>query len=146
MPIIGFHSIIERPESVRRVMPPNSTMTITIKQHVSSHRPTACRLLHLRFSEIMTLLARECFIRSSLRRWEHNELKLKGKRLLDTESPNYRLRRYFSGNNSDTGTRFRAVPFVIITTLSGAKSVSISRQIPHGETTFGSVCSSFGRG
>ena len=38
---MGFHSVIESPDSVRRVMPPNNTCIIIMPTPVSSQIPTA---------------------------------------------------------------------------------------------------------
>ena len=40
-PMIGFHSMMERPESVRRVIAPSMTCTSTMPASASSHSPTA---------------------------------------------------------------------------------------------------------
>jgi hypothetical protein len=39
-PEMGFHSVIDRPESVSRVAPPTTTMPNTIKAVTSSQRAT----------------------------------------------------------------------------------------------------------
>ena len=41
VPTIGCHSTIDRPECVRRVMPPTTTITNTSAQHASSQSATA---------------------------------------------------------------------------------------------------------
>ncbi len=40
MPVIGFHSVIERPLSVRRVAPPTRIMANTTTAHDASQIPT----------------------------------------------------------------------------------------------------------
>src|SRR5579875_2282878 len=47
-PMIGFHWTMERPERVRRVMPPITTMAKIMAQQRSSQRPTARSLAALR--------------------------------------------------------------------------------------------------
>jgi hypothetical protein len=37
VPTIGCHSTIDKPECVRRVMPPTTTIAKTSAQHTSSH-------------------------------------------------------------------------------------------------------------
>ena len=42
-PMTGFHSVIERPERVSRVIPPTTTIKKIIKQQTNSHAATgAC--------------------------------------------------------------------------------------------------------
>src|SRR6266478_7165686 len=40
MPITGFHSVIDRPERVSRVMPPTTTIRAIIAQQTKSHAAT----------------------------------------------------------------------------------------------------------
>ncbi|MFC6911464.1 hypothetical protein ACFQGS_21975 [Novosphingobium lubricantis] len=41
MPVTGFHSVIETPDSVRRVIPPTTTMAATISATTASQRTSA---------------------------------------------------------------------------------------------------------
>src|SRR5688500_6175511 len=43
VPTMGCHSVMDRPERVRRVAPPTTTMAKTITQQASSHQGTARR-------------------------------------------------------------------------------------------------------
>src|SRR5712672_1553917 len=45
MPITGFHSVIDRPERVSRVMPPTTTIRAIIAQQTKSHAATDPSLL-----------------------------------------------------------------------------------------------------
>ena len=40
MPLIGFHSVMESPDSVSRVIPPITTMANIMEQQISSQRAT----------------------------------------------------------------------------------------------------------
>ena len=40
-PMMGFHSVIDSPDPVRRVMPPTTTMAKTRTAHVNSQMATA---------------------------------------------------------------------------------------------------------
>lgn len=41
MPVIGRHSVMLKPDSVRRVTPPTTTTTRTKREEIMSHIPTA---------------------------------------------------------------------------------------------------------
>src|SRR5271167_4857243 len=46
MPMTGFHSVIDRPDKVSRVMPPTTTIRKISPQQIKSHVTTApCRVL-----------------------------------------------------------------------------------------------------
>ncbi len=40
MPLIGFHDVIDRPDSVSRVMPPTATIATISAATIHSHRAT----------------------------------------------------------------------------------------------------------
>src|SRR5258706_4810925 len=52
-PMIGFHSVMERPEPVNRVMPPNKTCTMIMKIPISNHIATGFVDRFLRRSFVM---------------------------------------------------------------------------------------------
>ena len=54
MPMTGFHSVIDRPERVSRVIPPTTTIGKISAQHRKSHAATATEPLPLAAPSIAT--------------------------------------------------------------------------------------------